>query len=43
MKVIVNELDERLKLRKKREADRGSVVSQGGEIRAKQRIMALNK
>lgn len=39
MKVVVNEADEGLKLKKEREADSGSVASQKGEIRAKQSII----
>lgn len=39
MKVLVKEADEGLKLKKERAADRGSISSQRGEIRAKQNII----
>lgn len=38
MKMLISEADEGLKLKKEREADRGSRASQRGEVRAKQNI-----
>lgn len=39
MKMLISEADEGLKLKKEREADRGSRASQRGEVRAKQNIV----
>lgn len=39
MKMLISEADEGLKLKKEREADRGSRASQRGEVRAEQNII----